>query len=63
MARNTVKRHLARLAATGLRRHPLLPRAELQALVEKACPELVCRPATTSNGEQLRGLREEIVEG
>jgi hypothetical protein len=41
----------------------LLPRAELQALVEKACPELVCRPATTSNAEQLRGLREEIVEG
>jgi transposase len=63
MARNTVKRHLARLAEAGLRREPAMPRAELQVIVERACPELVCRPATTGNAEQLRGLREEIVEG
>ena len=63
MARNTVRRYLARVAAAGMRRDQVLPRAELQALVEKACPELVSRPSTTSHAEQLRGVREEIVTG
>ncbi len=63
MARNTVKRYLARVAAAGLRRAPVLARAELQSVVERSCPELVCRPSTTSHAEQLRGLREEIVDG
>lgn len=63
MARNTVRRYMARVSAAGLRRDQALPRAELQALVEKACPELVSRPSTTGHAEQLRGVREEIVSG
>jgi transposase len=63
MARNTVRHYLAQLAAAGLRREPVLPRSELQALVERACQELVSRPSTTSYGEELRGVREEVVEG
>jgi transposase len=63
MSRNTVRRYLARVAAVGLRREPVLPRSELQALVEKACPELVCRASTTDYAQQLREVRKEIVEG
>jgi transposase len=63
LARNTVKRYLARVTGAGLRRAPASARAELQALVERACPELVCRPSTTRHADRLRGLREEIVEG
>jgi transposase len=63
MARNTVKRYLARVTGAGLRRAPALSRAELQAVVERACPEVVCRPSTTSHADRLRGLREEIVDG
>jgi hypothetical protein len=38
-------------------------RAELEALVEKTNPELVCRASTTDLSEQMRDCREEIVEG
>ncbi len=63
MSRNTVRRYLAAVTAVGLRREPVLPRSELHALVEKACPELVCRASTTDYAQQLREVREEIVEG
>jgi transposase len=63
MARNTVKRYLARVTGAGLRRAPALARAELQAVIARACPELVCRPSTTGYAEELRGVRAEIVDG
>jgi transposase len=63
MARNTVRRYLGRVTAVGLRRDQVLARPQLQALVERACPELVSRPSTTDHAQQLRAVREEIVSG
>jgi transposase len=63
LARNTVRKYLAEAGRAGIRRDAPMARAELAAMVERVCPELVCRPATTGLAEQLRSCREEIEEG
>ena len=63
LARNTVRKYLAAAGRAGVRRGSPMARAELAAMVERMCPELVCQPATTDLAEQLRGCQEEIVEG
>ena len=62
LARNTVRRYLARAAAAGARRQPPQARAELAAMVARGCPEL----AGESQSElwlELRACREEIAVG
>jgi transposase len=62
LARNTVRKYLAMAAGAGVRRQPVLDRSVLSALVGRACPELLGE-VQTELWEELRGCREEIVEG
>jgi transposase len=61
MARNTVRKYLAAAERAGLKREPVLPKAELAAWVSQACPELGGEIGTDFWAE-LRGLHDEIAE-